>query len=80
MTEFGESDLNTQSGSCRDRWSIHPLMKNGSEHSSPEVRASLTQVCKAKEQEGRFSVWERVSGRVAGPEQAGKRQDCQGWL
>lgn len=40
-------------------------MKNG-EHSSLVARASLTQVCKAKGQEGRFSVWERVSGRMAG--------------
>lgn len=48
-------------------------MKNG-EHCSPRAGESLAQVCKAREQEGGFWVWERVSGKAAGLEQAGGRQ------
>lgn len=48
-------------------------MKNG-EHCSPRAGESLAHVCKAREQEGGFWVWERVSGKAAALEQAGERQ------
>lgn len=46
MTELGKSDIRDW-GVVRTDGVCDPLLKYG-EHSSPEARASLTQVCRAR--------------------------------